>query len=309
MRFGPMSSDLRGKSAVITGAASGIGRALALGLHREGMRLLLADIDLPGVELTCAMIREDGGEAQAHKCDVSKEADIQALAAAAVGQFGQIDLVINNAGIGSGGLVEELSPAEWEPNLNVNLWSIVYAIHAFLPHMIAQGHGHFVNVGSGAGIVGIPYHIPYVVSKFAVTGATEALYSELRATAPNIAVSVICPFFLNTRIIDRSELRVPARMLSEAARDEVNRRMDEFKTLFWEKYTRGALPVGQAAARYIAGIKRRRLYIFDNPQLRVAMFLKSLPGPFYGWALASEERRHIRIIRECFREMGIPVLD
>lgn len=301
-----MSRSLRGETCVITGAASGIGRALALGLHREGMRLVLVDLNLAGLDEVCGEIRAAGGEAHAFRCDVSSPDYMHALAAFAIESLGHVYMLINNAGIGSGGLVEELRPEEWRPNLDVNLWSIIYSLDAFLPHLIERRAGHIVNVGSGAGIVGIPYHIPYVVSKFAVTGATEALYSELSQSQPNIAVSLICPYFLQTRIIDRSDLQIPKRLLAEEHREEAARRMDEFKQIFWRKYTAGALPVEKAAARYIKGIKRRRLYIFDNPVLHLAQFIKAIPGPAYGWVLRAEERRHINLIRECFNEMGIP---
>jgi len=297
-------SALRGKSCVITGAASGIGRAMAFGLHREGMRLVLADLNLQGAEEAAAEIRALGGEARAFRCDVSRQADIETLAAFA----GETYMLVNNAGIGSGGLVDELTPEDWKPNIDVNLWSIIYAVRTFLPGMIAQGTGHIANVGSGAGIVGIPYHIPYVVSKFAVTGLTEALYSELCESQPGIGVSLVCPYFLQTRIIDRSEIQIPTRLLAPEHREEAQRRMDEFKAIFWKKYTLRALPVERAVARYIRGIKRRRLYIFDNPVLHVAQMIKALPGPAYRWVLRSEERRHIQLIRESFEKMGIPTI-
>src|SRR5690606_10819240 len=136
------------------------------------------------------------------RCDVSVYEEVLTLETAARAAMGPVDLLINNAGIAAAGLVEELEPHEWTRVVEVNFWSIVYAVRAFLPGMIERGHGHIVNTASGAGVVGIPYHIQYVVSKFAVVGLTEALYSEIKHAYPGIDVSMICPSYLNTRIID-----------------------------------------------------------------------------------------------------------
>jgi NAD(P)-dependent dehydrogenase (short-subunit alcohol dehydrogenase family) len=206
--------DLRGKNALVTGAASGIGRALSLALAREGMTLFLVDLDTAGMATLATEIEGVGGRAFTARCNVARYDEVLALADDAQARMGPVDLLVNNAGIGGAGLVEELEPEAWQQVFDVNTWSIVYAVRAFLPAMIARGTGHIVNTGSGAGIVGIPYHIQYVVSKFAVVGLTEALYSEIKHAHPGIDISVICPSYLNTRIIDRTDIQLPAKLVS-----------------------------------------------------------------------------------------------
>lgn len=297
--------NLAGKTCVITGAASGIGRQFALQLSQEGMRLALADIDMEGLEKVKKQIEADGGEVHIFKCDVTKVEDFKELKKGALAALGEIDMLINNAGVGGAGLVEELEPKDWEFCINVNLWSMINSTHVFLPYFTERAEGHIVNVGSGAGIVGIPYHIQYVVSKFSVVGFTEALYSEMSTSFPKLKVSLVCPFFLKTNIIDRSPIKIPTRLVPDGAHDELAGRMDEFKAIFWDKYTAGALPVEKAVAKYIKGIKKEKLYIFDNVQVALAQFLKGLPGPIYRMVLKSEDKRHIKLIKDSIKEMGI----
>jgi short-subunit dehydrogenase len=171
--------------------------------------------------------------------------------------------------------------------------------------MLERGTGHIVNTASGAGIVGIPYHAQYIASKFTVVGITEALYSEIKHTHKDINFSVICPTFLKTNIIDRTPVSIPYSLLVDVDTEEVERRMDEFKSIFWEKYTEGAPPVDKVVKKYIKGIRRNQLYIYDMIQLRIAMVLKGVCEPLYRLALRSEGRRHLKMIRESFAEMGV----
>lgn len=298
--------DLRGKRALVTGAASGIGRALALALAREGMDLLLVDLDGEGAQSAAAEIAAMGRRALAARCDVSDHAAVRALADDAEARLGPVDLLVNNAGIGGAGLVEELEPDEWKRVFEVNTWSIVYAVRAFLPRMIARGHGHIVNTGSGAGIVGIPYHIQYVVSKFAVVGITEALYSEIKHVHPGIDISVICPTYLNTRIIDRTDIRLPAKLVPAAHAADFEARKEEFKRHFWVRYNKHSMDLDRAVARYVRGIRQGRLYIHDSPRLRVAQVIKGLSDAAYRAVLRREGRGHLDMIAGALRDMGIP---
>jgi short-subunit dehydrogenase len=299
--------SLHGKNCLITGAASGIGRALAQGLAREGMNLFLADIDTDGLSEVREELERGGVTVHTARCDVSRYEDFVNLAEEFRSSLGDVDLLINNAGIASAGLVEEIAAEEWERTLSVNAWSVIHSIRAFLPRMIERGTGHIVNVASGAGIVGIPYHAPYIASKFAVVGISEALYSELKHVCRGIDISVICPTFLKTNIIKRTPIAVPRRLLEEAGGEDVAARMEEFKAIFWEKYTRGAPPVAKVAEKYIRGIKKKRFYIFDTPRLRVAMVLKGACEPLYKAVLRSEGRKDLRMIEETLEEMGIRV--
>ena len=301
--------QLSGKNCLITGAASGIGRSLAMGLAKEGMNLFLSDIDKTNLEETRRLIEREGIRVVTGQCDVSKLEDLKKLDSEMSSQLGPVDLLINNAGIAAGGFVESIDPGEWEHVLAVNTWSVIYAVSVFLPGMIQRKSGHIVNVGSGAGIVGIPYHIQYVVSKFAVVGITEALYSEINHVHKGIHFSVICPTYLKTNIIQRTPIRIPPKLVKDGTRDDLEKRIEEFKDIFWEKYTEGAPSVDKVVAKYIQGIKKNRLYIFDMPQLRIASVLKGLSDRLYRNVLRSEGHRYLNMIKETLEEMGIRTKD
>jgi NAD(P)-dependent dehydrogenase (short-subunit alcohol dehydrogenase family) len=299
--------DLRDKNCLLTGAASGIGRSLAFGLAREGMNLFLADIDLENLERVKDEIQRAGNTVYTAGCNVSKYDDMGKLAEQVYSKFESVDLLINNAGIAGGGLVETLELDDWRHVLDVNLWSIIFSIKVFLPRMLEQGSGHFVNVASGAGVVGIPYHIPYIASKFPVVGITEALCSELSYRGLNF--SVICPTYLKTGIIERTPIKISHDFLVNTSQEEMDSRMDEFKSRFWVKYTADAMPVDKAVARYIRGIKRNRLYIFDKPRVRLALITKGVAEGVYKRLLASEGHKVLNMIKETLREMGIEYKD
>jgi len=301
--------ELRGKNALVTGAASGIGRSLAFGLAREGMSLYLADVDMDGLGKVKDELEGSGTKVFIGRCDVSKYEDVQAMADGAYSRMGPVDLLINNAGIGGAGLAEELDPGDWKPVIDVNMWSVIYSVRTFLPRMIERGTGHIVNVGSGAGVVGIPYHIQYVVSKFAVVGLTEALYSEVKHVHPGLDFSVICPSYLKTNIIDRTAIRLSEKFVVDASREELDKRAGEFSRAFWDKYTAGAPPVDKVVEKYIRGIKKNKLYIFDMPLLRVGLILKGLSDSLYKMGLRSEGRKTLAMIQETLAEMGIKVGD
>jgi len=297
--------NLRGKNCLLTGAASGIGRALAHELARQGMNLCLVDLDMEGLERVKAELEPLGAVRMLSRTDVANREEVNKLAEESWRRLGGVDLLINNAGIGGAGLVEELEPEDWKRVLDVNLWSIVYAIRAFLPRMLERGTGHFVNTASGAGIVGVPYHIQYVASKFAVVGITEALYSEIKHVHKGIQFSAICPTYLRTNIIGRSYIRLSEKFVVDASRQELEARRDEFSRIFWEKYTRGAPSLESVAKKYVRGIKKGRLYIFDSRLLNVAMVLKGLSDRLYKRALRKEGGRDLKIINETIADMGL----
>ncbi len=297
--------NLKGKNCVLTGAASGIGRAMAHGLAREGMNLCLVDLDMEGLEKVKAEIEPAGAVKMLSRTDVANRDEVNKLAEESWERLGGVDLLINNAGIAGAGLVEELEPDDWKKVLDVNLWSIIYAVRAFLPKMLQRGMGHFVNTASGAGIVGVPYHIQYVASKFAVVGITEALYSEIKHVHKGIRFSAICPTYLRTNIISRTHFRLSEKFVADVSREELEGRRDEFSRIFWEKYTKGAPSLETVAKKYIKGIKKGRLHIFDTRLLNLAMVLKGLSDKLYKRALRKEGKRDLRLISETIAEMGL----
>lgn len=195
--------QFEGRTAVVTGAASGIGRALAERFAAEKMRVVLADVEAAPLREVEDALLERGADVLAVEMDVRKPESVEDLRRRAVEAYGNIHVLCNNAGVATGGLMWELSTADWEWTLGVNLWGVINGIRAFLPGMLAHGEGgHIVNTSSIAGVVGGPFQAAYVVSKFGIIGASEALFYELRELNASVGVSVVCPGFVNTRIID-----------------------------------------------------------------------------------------------------------
>lgn len=186
---------------VITGAGSGLGKALALALGRRGARLQLSDRHLESVEKTAHEALSAGArEAVPLRCDVSQLIDIEALADDAMKRWGGLDLLINNAGIGSGGEVGETELDTWRRTLDINLWGVIYGCHVFTPLLRKQGSGHVLNVASVAGLIYTPGMGPYNVSKAGVVALSETMHAELRTKG--VGVTVLCPSFFQTGILD-----------------------------------------------------------------------------------------------------------
>lgn len=192
--------ELTGKVGVVTGAASGIGRAVAERFAAEGMKVVLADIEVDALDAAVATLTAGGAEAVGVVTDVRHEEQIQALADATIDAFGAVHVVHNNAGVVTAGPLETLTTADWEWVLGVDLWSVIFGVKTFLPHIKEAGEGHIVNTASTAGLQSAPGIGPYNVAKFGVVALTETLAMEL-AGEPNIGASVLCPGAINTRIV------------------------------------------------------------------------------------------------------------
>jgi NAD(P)-dependent dehydrogenase (short-subunit alcohol dehydrogenase family) len=193
--------DLQGKVAVVTGAGSGIGRAVAIAAGQRGMKLVVADIEPDALATTVTDLQERGFDAIGVATDVSREADIEALAAMALEHFGAVHLLHNNAGVVSSGPIDLLDQATWKWVLGVDMWSVLFGIRTFLPIMKAQGDGHIVSTASVAGLQAAPNIGPYNVAKFGGVALPETLAAELRAEKSPIGVSVLCPGAVNTQIV------------------------------------------------------------------------------------------------------------
>lgn len=196
---------LSGRVAVITGGGSGIGAALARALAREGMRLVLADIESPAMDAVAAGIGDDVLKV---RTDVSKLADVQALADRAFAHFGAVHLLCNNAGVGLFGSILDMTHRDWEWVIGVNLWGVIHGIEVFVPRLIAQRQGgHIVNTASMAGLVPMLGLGAYGTTKYAVVGLSETLQREL--SPHGIGVSVLCPMIVNTNINASERNRPP----------------------------------------------------------------------------------------------------
>lgn len=198
--------DFAGRVAVITGAASGIGRELANSAAALGMKLVLGDIDADALERAAAELLAGGAEVLAMVCDVRKCAHVEELADAAMIRFHAVHLVFNNAGVASGGLVWEHGEADWDWVLGVNLFGAIHSVRIFTPLMLdcvrrdPRYEGHIVNTASMAGLVSTPALGIYTVSKHAVVALSETLHHDLRLVGAPIGASVLCPYFVPTGI-------------------------------------------------------------------------------------------------------------
>ena len=198
--------DFAGRVAVITGGASGIGRAIAHRLAAEGVHLVLADIEEPVSRPPWRNWRQ-GARVIGVPTDVSELGDVQALADRTLGEFGAVHIVCNNAGV-AGGTVATAPPELWDWVLGVNLFGVIHGCSTFVPIMLEQNVGHIVNTASIAGLGGVGAFGVYCTSKFAVVGLSESLHYELAALRSEVKVSVLCPGFLNTNIY-ASERNMP----------------------------------------------------------------------------------------------------
>lgn len=214
--------QFNGRTAVITGAGSGIGRALATTCARIGMHLVLADVDSQGLAETARLVKTN-------KCvlvptDVSNADAVEALAERAYAEFGEVGLLFNNAGVATGGWIWESSPQDWAWLIGVNLMGVVHGIQAFVPRMMKQGQtAHVINTASAAGLISVPAASAYCASKHAVVTVSECLRHELSIKKVPIYASVLCPSFVQTGIVDSerhrpTELRSPGKV--HVPRDE-----------------------------------------------------------------------------------------
>ena len=198
------------KVAVVTGGASGIGRALCLAFARAGVRVVVADLDADGMAATAAGVARAGSTAITVRTDVSRLADVQALADRAFGEMGGVHVLCNNAGVALWGGLESATHRDWEWAIGVNLWGVIHGVEAFVPRMIAQGvPGHIVNTASMAGLIASQGLGVYNTTKYAVVGLSETLQKDLRPY--RIGVSVLCPMGVKTAIRD-SERNRPAEL-------------------------------------------------------------------------------------------------
>ncbi|MEZ4860977.1 MAG: SDR family NAD(P)-dependent oxidoreductase [Caldilineaceae bacterium] len=254
--------SLTDKVAVITGAASGIGKAVATACLQAGMKVVLADVEQAALEVTTAQLRAAGGTVLPIVTNVADPDAVEALAQVTMNTFGAVHLLCNNAGVAVDGPLWEMSLRDWEWVLGVNLWGVIHGIRAFVPRMLAQGDaGHIVNTASIAGLVSTPGLGVYNVSKHGVVTLSETLYQELQQAHANIHVSVLCPAWVKTRIGASARNRPPALhdepTVPNAARQAGDQAMQPL-------IDNGVEPE-YIAEQVLAAVRERRFYILTHP--------------------------------------------
>jgi NAD(P)-dependent dehydrogenase (short-subunit alcohol dehydrogenase family) len=254
---------LTGQVAVVTGGASGIGLGLARAFAAEGCRVVIADIEQEALEKAATSLPEG---TLTVRTDVSNLADVEALAAAALERFGQVDILCNNAGISTFNTLENQTLEDWRWVLDVDLWGVIYGIHTFLPIMKRQGTpAHIVSTSSAAGLFsGVPYIGPYAVAKVGVVSVSETLRTELAMAGSPIGVSVLCPGMTNTSVMEAERNR-PGELGTETrTEDAENMRL----------YIRSGFtgPDGkepdEVAAMVVDAIKNDRFWVISHSDLR-----------------------------------------
>lgn len=252
--------DFKGRVAVVTGAASGIGDALARRFAAEGMKVVLADIELGPLERVAAGLRDQGADALAVRTDVADASSVEALAAAALERFGGVHVVCNNAGVFTGGLCWESSVADYEWLLGVNTWGVIHGVRTFVPIMLEQGgEGHIVNTSSMAGVTSMPYCAVYHMTKHAVVTLSECLYHELALKGASIGVSVLCPEGVATRIDQAERNRPPTLATSAGPSDEATLVAQGIS-----EAVRDGIAPDAIAERVVSSIQEERFYILST---------------------------------------------
>ncbi|MDO8616780.1 MAG: SDR family NAD(P)-dependent oxidoreductase [Dehalococcoidia bacterium] len=257
--------DFKGKVAVVTGAASGIGRGMAERFAREGMKVVLADVEEAALAQAETAMRAAGATVLAVRTDVSQAAEVEALARRAVQEFGAVDIVCNNAGVvPRGGPLWETPLQDWQWTIGVNLWGVIHGVHTFVPLMLRQGtEAHVVNTASLAGLITGPFLGIYAVTKHAVVALSESLYQELALAGSKVHVSVLCPAWVNTRLMDAGRNRPPNYRTEdggEPGQDPITQAV------------RGLLATGLSpetiAEHVVNAIREEKLYILTHPEFK-----------------------------------------
>jgi NAD(P)-dependent dehydrogenase (short-subunit alcohol dehydrogenase family) len=256
--------ELAGRTAFVTGGASGIGLALGRAFAQAGMKVMLADIETDALAAAVETLRDSAPDISGVVCDVADPVSVERAARAACEAFGNVHVVCNNAGVAAAGGIDNISLDNWRWVLDVNLMGVLHGIRSFLPHIRSHGEGgHIVNTASMAGMSSGLGFSPYVASKFAVVGLSEGLATQLKPFG--IGVSVLCPGFVRTRIGESGRNR-PERYGATQTPDPASP-AGLLLAHIAERLQSGLDP-SQIAARVLAAIRGDELYVFTHPEMR-----------------------------------------
>jgi NAD(P)-dependent dehydrogenase (short-subunit alcohol dehydrogenase family) len=257
-----------GRVAVITGAASGLGRALAGAFGAQGLKLVLADVDESALARTADELRAQGFPVAAQGTDVSQGESVERLARAALAAFGAVHVVCNNAGVAPLGVVWEATEQDWRWALGVNLWGVIHGVRVFTPILLRQGdEGHIVNTASVAGFIAPPGMGVYNVTKHAVVALSETLHHDLAARSAKVRCSVVCPAFFASGIADSERTR-PGALRSDRTKSAEDRALE---AMLHKATESGRLSAEDIAARVLDAVRDERFYVLTHPKINGAI--------------------------------------
>ncbi len=266
--------------ALVTGAGSGLGRALSLDLAKRGAMLIVSDIDLVSAEETAELVRQEGATVHALPCDVADRDAVFALVDATEERLGGIDFIANNAGVGIGGPFDQISIEDWRWAVGINMWGVIYGCQAAIPKMKAQGRGYILNIASAAGLLVPPTTSAYSVTKAAVIALSESLYAEYKGAG--IRVSALCPGYFRTNIVESS------RGATTPGQDR--------QIIRWMEKSKVQAP--EVAKAGIDAVRDGKLYVQPMGYGRMAWrFKRSAPQRFYD-SLSLVHERYLKPRRE-----------
>jgi len=254
--------DFEGKVAVITGAASGIGRGIARQCVAEGMKVALADIDEEGLHALAQELIEQGASVSVFPTDVRDSSSVDTLAQSSQEAFGSIHLVFNNAGVMLGGYAWERSEDDWRWIFEVNFFGVVNGIRTFVPLLLEQGEeAHIVNTASIGGLMVGPFLSPYIVSKHAVVALTESVYYELQTLDTSVGISALCPGAISTGIVDSERIRPDDRSDRAPLGSEIEKNFDEMLT----QGVQAGLNPDEVGPVVFSALREKRFWIYTHP--------------------------------------------
>jgi len=259
--------DVKGRVAVITGGASGIGRGMAESFAAAGMKVVLADVDADRLAQVARELEKTGAEVLPVKTDVSRQVEVDELARRALDAFGAVHVVCNNAGVAHGGVPTwESTLHDWEWIVGVNLMGVVHGVRTFTPLLLEQGEGHIVNTASMAGLISGARNALYGVTKHAVVALSEALFNELAAQGQSrVRVSVLCPGWINTQILQSSQRNQPEAVRHHLPQDRTSPEA-EIRRKLVESMLASGLDPRRVGDLVLDAIRDERFWILTHPQ-------------------------------------------
>jgi NAD(P)-dependent dehydrogenase (short-subunit alcohol dehydrogenase family) len=262
--------SVRGRVAAITGAGSGIGRALADALVRQGAHLALCDIDDTALAETVAQCEGFGVKITSEHVDVADRSAVYNWADRVIADHGRVNLIINNAGVALGASVESMSYEDFEWLMNINFWGVVYGTKAFLPHLKLSGEGHIVNLSSVFGLISVPSQSAYNAAKFAVRGFTDTLRMELTIEGADVSVTTVHPGGIKTNIARHARLDASVRAIAGDPENAVR----DFERAF-------ITSPEKAARQILTAVRRDRRRALIGPDAKAIDLVSRLPAALY----------------------------